>query len=268
MADGYVLKVDSLGDSLWAKTYGRSYSDEFFSMVDCPDGGYAVVGFTDTIGSGKPDLWIIRFNASHDSIWSYMCGDPGIDRGFWISHAGNGSFCIVGHTEVGSGYFDVYLTKIDSLGNGLWSRTYGGNGIDDGYCVRRTADDGFILVGCTSSYGAGFRDIYIIKTDSLGNVAGIQEEQDPGHKTRDIRLTATPNPFSNHTEIKLLGDWEIKIFDVAGRRVREISLLPFNFSLGAKATWDGCDENGNMVAPGVYFLKAGDKVVGKVVKVK
>jgi hypothetical protein len=56
---------------------------------------------------------------------------------------------------------------------------------------------------------------------------------------------------------------ELLIYDVSGRRVREISLVPFSFSLGGKVEWDGRDNAGQRVAPGVYFagLTAGKKVL-------
>ncbi len=51
----------------------------------------------------------------------------------------------------------------------LWTRTYGGINGDNGYSVQQTSDGGFIIVGTTSSYGAGSSDIYLIRTDSDGD---------------------------------------------------------------------------------------------------
>jgi hypothetical protein len=87
-------------------------------------------------------------------------------------------------------------------------------------------------------------------------------------------LKISPNPFSTATTIFLRGvsDYqgtgisELRIFDVTGRRVREISFLPFDFSLGA--IWDGRDNAEQVLPPGIYFLKLNDKPVGKVVKVR
>jgi hypothetical protein len=79
-------------------------------------------------------------------------------------------------------------------------------------------------------------------------------------------LEISPNPFSTATTISLRGvsDYqstrisELQIFDVTGRRVREISLLPFDFSL--TVTWDGRDDYAKHVSPGIYFvrLRSGD----------
>jgi flagellar hook assembly protein FlgD len=60
----------------------------------------------------------------------------------------------------------------------------------------------------------------------------------------------------------------IRIYDLAGRLVRQISLLPFSFSLGAKATWDGKDEEGKTVRAGIYFVSIGGSVKEKIVKIR
>ncbi|MEO0050715.1 MAG: T9SS type A sorting domain-containing protein, partial [candidate division WOR-3 bacterium] len=64
---------------------------------------------------------------------------------------------------------DVFLVKTDANGDTIWTRTYGGEETDVGYSVQQTADGGYIIAGFTESFGAGMRDVYLIKTDSLGD---------------------------------------------------------------------------------------------------
>jgi hypothetical protein len=106
--------------------------------------------------------------------------------------------------------------------------------------------------------GAFTQEIYHAISDSP---VGVSEKTERKFPTRDIKLKVHPNPFRESVEIQVwnvsvyrsIGESEIQIYDISGRRVREISLLPFNFSLGV--TWDGADDDGVMVTPGVYFLK-------------
>ncbi len=95
-----------------------------------------------------------------------------------------------------------------------------------------------------------------------GSYGALAENRDHPHMIHETKLTCSPNPFSTSTTISLQaesanqrnGETVIQIYDVAGRMVREISLFPFTFFLGAKATWDGKDDAGEKTPPGMYFL--------------
>jgi hypothetical protein len=81
-----------------------------------------------------------------------------------IQQTRDAGYTIISSTaSYGSGKRDMLLIKIDSIGNKLWDKTFGGSDDDTGASVQQTSDDGYILAGTTSSFGAEGRDAWLIK---------------------------------------------------------------------------------------------------------
>ncbi len=168
----YLVKTDSLGDTLWTSLVSQPYVNKgSYSLKELSNGAFIAVGYRDSINDPIPaGAYIVRFNAIGDTLWSRFYGGDSLDKGYWIEITPDNNFIIVGETKsYGQGGSDVLFMKTDTAGNVLWSRTYGGDSYDIGRCVKNMSDNGFIIVGSTYSFGAGFRDIYLIKTDSVGN---------------------------------------------------------------------------------------------------
>jgi hypothetical protein len=98
-----------------------------------------------------------------------------------VSGTSDGGSIIAGYTySFGAGQADVYLLKTDFEGNEQWSRAYGGPGWEYGFAVSQTRDEGYVLAGYTTSYGAGSKDVYLLKTDSQGNESWSKTFGGPG----------------------------------------------------------------------------------------
>ena len=90
------------------------------------------------------------------------------DEFYSVQQTIDGGYILLGRTKsFGAGGNDVYLVKTDSLGDTLWTKTYGGTGSDVGNEVQQTTDSGFIIIGFTNSSGPTM--VYLIKTDINGN---------------------------------------------------------------------------------------------------
>ena len=93
------------------------------------------------------------------------------DRGINLLQTRDGGYAIVGYTSsLDAIQEDIYLVRMDAQGEALWSKTYGGEGNDNGWAIVETEDGGFLITGFTDSFGAGGMDIYLIRTDADGNV--------------------------------------------------------------------------------------------------
>lgn len=154
---------------IWDIPHGGIYNEGGYAAVQADDGSYMVIGSTYSFGAGEFDLYLLKIGAAGDTLWTRTFGGALTEYGYDIHTTSDGGFILVGSTKsFGVGKKDIYLIKVDSSGNILWQRTYGGAEDDDGWSVRQTSDRGFIICGSSSSSGAGYSDLILIKTDSVG----------------------------------------------------------------------------------------------------
>jgi hypothetical protein len=165
--DVYLVKTDAAGDTQWTRTYGGTSYDNGYSVQQTSDGGYVIAGRT---YSGSFDVYLIKTNPSGDTLWTRTYGGTNYDEGFSVQQTSDGGYIIAGYTlSSGAGGIDVYLIKTNASGDALWTRTYGGTDVDYGSSVQQTSDGGYIIAGGTRSFGAGYDDVYLIKTNASGD---------------------------------------------------------------------------------------------------
>lgn len=235
--DIYLIKTDSLGDTLWTRAYG-GIEDEFGeAVIQTSDGGYIVAGATDSYGGGARDVYVIKTDSLGDSLWTRTYGGAENDGGFTVDETGDGDCIIGGFTQsYGSGSSDVYIIKLNSDGDSLWTSVIGGSGSESARDIQQTSDQGYIITGNTRSYGAGGADLYLIR---ISPDVGVGE----GSKTSIAGKQFSATVFSG--PLLLPEGKNCRVFDITGR-----SVVP------------------EKMKPGVYFIEINGVIAKKVVKVR
>ncbi|WP_136468782.1 hypothetical protein [Flagellimonas onchidii] len=164
--------ITFLGEVDWVKNYGGSGEDTAQSVIQTADGGYAVLGFSNSMDGdivGKTtnvnDYWLLKLDTEGNLIWNKTYGGSKDDRGQSVVQTKDGGYAIVGYAmsddgdgSNNEGFHDNWILRLDANGNILWEKSFGFSGHDHSYDVVQTDDGGFFFSGfldVTSSGGEG-----------------------------------------------------------------------------------------------------------------
>jgi len=170
-----VMKCDSSGNTIWAKTFGGTHIDRGLAVCEASDGNFLAVGLSNSFGHQLTigytgSTYIVKFDTNGDTLWTkaYINTIGSHNFGNSIRETQDAGYIIAGNVQndtVSTSKPDALMLKIDSSGNPLWAKGYGGLLREDGYTAMETTDGGYLLCGVTDDN----EGIYIVKTDSLGN---------------------------------------------------------------------------------------------------
>lgn len=167
--DAYVVKIDNDGNQLWHNAYGFRYDEVVNQIIATQEGGYILVGTTDSDNANQKDIFVVKISHDGTKEWQYHYGSREHEEGFGIVEVHDG-FVIAGYTKETQSYnSDAYLLKIDKLGNVSWSKKYGGEKDDAANAIAKV-DNGFVITGYTTSSQTYSKDLYILRVDENGNI--------------------------------------------------------------------------------------------------
>ena len=245
--DYWVVKFDATNTIEWSKTFGGSDDDRARDILQLSDGSFLVTGFsrsTDldvSVNSGNYDFWVVKINIDGTLVWEKSFGFSGADQSYIIKQTSDGNFLLGGCLDVtasgGQGNSksskrhaggDYWLLKIDTKGNKLWSRYYGGQFTDTLLDISETENGNYILTGYSDSSDTdisnnlGEYDFWIVKVNNTGdliwerNFGGSQiDEAFSITKTTDNHFLIAGNTRSADKDVTLNNGssdiWVIKI---------------------------------------------------------
>lgn len=167
--DALLLRTDDNGSLQWSRTYGGSGDETAFGVNALSNGGYAACGESFS-ASAAGDAFLFRTDSAGNLLWWKNYGSPYYDIAYSFLQLSDGGFVLAGLTETNPGDYDAFLIRTDSNGDTLWTKIFGGPGIDHAVQVIQTNDGGFFFCGKILSYGAGYCDCWLVKTDANGNL--------------------------------------------------------------------------------------------------
>jgi hypothetical protein len=172
--DTWILKFDQNGNVQWQETLGQSQTDFALSIKQISD-GFIVAGGTYPSSLPPLDFWLIKLDLSGNVIWQKTYGGTGDEYTYSVNLTFDGGFIISGASDsFGSGFYDLWILKLDSAGGIQWQKTYStGTNIDlfPAREIQQTLDGGFIAASTSSSRTTQtIVDIVVLKLDSSGKI--------------------------------------------------------------------------------------------------
>ncbi len=182
--DVYIAKITESGDLLWEQTYGGAYEDYAADICETHDGGLMIVGTTNADGPPWSDIYVIKTDATGDSVWTATFGSTGWDGGASICRTFDDYYVVAGHYQGVS--TDVFMAKLDIDGNVIC--TYVGDEPDneEAISIFETNNAGFILAGRKNT-GGDSQALLLRTSGAFPLVKGVSDI--PSDQGEQVRLS-------------------------------------------------------------------------------
>jgi hypothetical protein len=164
--NSFVVKMDGSGNVDWTTMLTGQANDELFIVRQTDDNGYALYGWTSSMGEGGADRYLVKLNEQGDSIWSKTYGGTGNDFGYGMDLLPDGGFITIGYSD------SIYAEKLDEQGALVWRKSLGVPSGSTYYKALYTADKHYTFIGCESSPNGCSASVF--KLDTAGNTMWVR----------------------------------------------------------------------------------------------
>ncbi|KPK64440.1 hypothetical protein AMJ83_01630 [candidate division WOR_3 bacterium SM23_42] len=257
--DIVTVKYDSAGNELWVSRYNGPLGgyDRAYALVLDSGCNVYVAGYSYGIGT-EADITTVKYDSAGNELWVARYNGPGngSDVAFDIALDDSGNIYVTGFSRGLVTFGDYVVVKYDSAGGEQWVAFYNGPGDNWDVADEITLDNAgnVYVTGCSVSSGINF-DYATLKYSSTG----VVEDEGLTVNAAKNSLSVFPNPFHRFCDIRYAmtdntHKYELKIYDVTGRLVVDVSrqMSVIDYQLSVK--WDGTDDAGNRLPGGIYFV--------------
>ena len=166
-----IYQFNASGVLQWVKEFNGSSFDTLQSVDSTGDGGYIVLGYSNSFSSSSGmDFWVIKFSSTHSIEWQKRYYGADGDEAFEIIAESDGTYTAAGYT--GSfdthGGTDLLLVKLAGDGSILWQKMYGGTSYDSSPHFTKGFNNEYIIAANTESFGVVNEDVWVLRTDNTG----------------------------------------------------------------------------------------------------
>ncbi len=164
VASVYVMKTDSVGDSLWAKEYANGYEQFGYAIEQMSDSGFAIAGAIRLTSNTASTAYIVRMNKNGDTLWTNPIEELAtVSAAYDLVVTPNDHIVFTGSIMLAGPCDKPILAELDGAGGIVWNEQYNDGPCGSSYALFKTTDNGYVLGG-RDSVG----DFYIIKVDNTG----------------------------------------------------------------------------------------------------
>jgi len=165
--DLWAVKLSAEGAVEWQKAYGGASTDRAYGVCTTNDGGYAVVGSTNSFAAGISDVWVLKLESTGEIQNQKSYGTSTSEIGWAIQQTTDGGYVVAG--QIGVNNDDAWILKLNADLSLDWERAYGGAGLDQAKSIQQTSDGGYVFAGVVEE-GAGPYNIWVVKLSNSGAV--------------------------------------------------------------------------------------------------